>query len=143
MLSLWLPILLSAVFVFLLSAVIHMALPWHKNDFKKMPDEDKIRAARSLGASSWQVFSRVILPASLPQTMVGLRVALATALSILVAAELLGGDRGLGFVISDASTFFKTSDVFVGIILIAAIGLLSDRGLAWLGRRYVHWEGRS
>ena len=45
MLTLWLPILLSAVFVFVLSAVIHMALPWHKNDFKKMPDEDKIRAA--------------------------------------------------------------------------------------------------
>ena len=45
MLSLWLPILLSAVFVFVLSAVIHMALPWHKNDFKTMPDEDKIRAA--------------------------------------------------------------------------------------------------
>lgn len=45
MLSLWLPILLSAVFVFVLSAVIHMALPWHKNDFKKMPDEDKIRTA--------------------------------------------------------------------------------------------------
>lgn len=45
MLSLWLPILLSAVFVFVLSAVIHMALPWHKNDFAKMPDEDKVRAA--------------------------------------------------------------------------------------------------
>ena len=45
MLSLWLPILLSAVFVFVLSAVIHMALPWHKNDFKQMPDEDNIRAA--------------------------------------------------------------------------------------------------
>lgn len=45
MLSLWLPIVLSAVFVFVLSAVIHMALPWHKSDFKKMPDEDKVRAA--------------------------------------------------------------------------------------------------
>jgi hypothetical protein len=45
MLSLWLPILLSAVFVFVLSAVIYMALPWHKGDFGKMPDEDKIRAA--------------------------------------------------------------------------------------------------
>ncbi|MFD1331814.1 ABC transporter permease [Methylopila musalis] len=104
---------------------------------------DKVRAARSLGASPWRTFSQVILPAALPQTMVGLRVALATALSILVAAELLGGDRGLGFVISDASTFFKTNDVFVGIILIGAIGLLSDRALAWIGRRYVHWEGRS
>lgn len=45
MLSLWLPIVLSAVFVFVLSSFIHMALPWHKGDFKKLPDEDKIRAA--------------------------------------------------------------------------------------------------
>ncbi len=45
MLSLWLPILLSAVFVFVISAVIHMALPWHKNDFKKVPNEDAVRAA--------------------------------------------------------------------------------------------------
>lgn len=45
MLSLWLPILLSSVFVFVLSAFVHMALPWHKNDFKKVPDEDRVRAA--------------------------------------------------------------------------------------------------
>ena len=43
--SLWLPILLSAAFVFVLSAFIHMALPWHKSDFKKLPEEEKIRAA--------------------------------------------------------------------------------------------------
>lgn len=45
MIYLWLPILLSAVFVFILSGVIHMVLPWHKNDFKKLPDEDKVRDA--------------------------------------------------------------------------------------------------
>lgn len=45
LLSLWLPILLSAGFVFLLSGVIHMALPWHKGDFKKVPDEAKVRDA--------------------------------------------------------------------------------------------------
>lgn len=104
---------------------------------------NKIRAARSLGATSRQVFFRVVLPASAPQIVVGLRVALAAALSILVASELLGGDRGLGFVISDASTFFKTNDVFVGIILIGLIGLISDRGIALLSRRLVHWEGKS
>jgi ABC-type nitrate/sulfonate/bicarbonate transport system permease component len=104
--------------------------------------QDKIRAARSLGASPWQVFSRVVFPASAPQIVVGLRVALAAALSILVASELLGGDKGLGFVISDASTFFKTSDVFVGIILIGLIGLISDRGITYLSRRIVHWEGK-
>ena len=45
MLALWLPILLSAVFVFIASAFIHMALPWHNKDFKKLPKEDEIRAA--------------------------------------------------------------------------------------------------
>lgn len=45
MLSLWLPILLSAVFVFILSGVFHMALPWHKKDFQKVPEEDKVRDA--------------------------------------------------------------------------------------------------
>lgn len=45
LLSLWVPILLSAVFVFILSGVFHMALPWDKNDFKKLPDEDNALAA--------------------------------------------------------------------------------------------------
>lgn len=39
--ALWLPILISAVFVFVASSVIHMALPWHKNDYRQMPNEDK------------------------------------------------------------------------------------------------------
>jgi NitT/TauT family transport system permease protein/taurine transport system permease protein len=78
----------------------------------------------------------------LPQIVTGLRVALGTALSILVASELLGGDRGLGFIVLDASNFFRTAHVFAGIAIIGAIGLISDRSLATLGRRWVHWEGK-
>ena len=43
--ALWLPILLSSVIVFVVSSIIHMALPWHKNDYPKMPNEDKVRDA--------------------------------------------------------------------------------------------------
>ena len=43
--SLWLPILLSAVIVFIASSIIHMVLPWHKNDYARLPDEEKARAA--------------------------------------------------------------------------------------------------
>lgn len=103
---------------------------------------DKIRAAQSLGANPWQIFKYVIFPAALPQIMTGLRVGMAAALSILVAAELLGGDRGLGFVIMDASTFFRTKEVFVGIILIGILGLISDRALNYLSAKFVHWEGK-
>jgi NitT/TauT family transport system permease protein/taurine transport system permease protein len=74
--------------------------------------------------------------------MTGLRVALGAALSILVASELLGGDRGLGFVILDAANFFRTTYVFSGIIVIGLVGFASDRSIAYAGRRIVHWEGR-
>ena len=50
--------------------------------------------------------------------------------------------RGLGFVILDASSFFRTTYVFAGIILIGIIGLISDRAIAYAARRIVHWEGR-
>lgn len=104
--------------------------------------QDKVRAARSLGANSWQIFRYIVFPAALPQIVTGLRVGMAAALSILVAAELLGGDLGLGFVIMDASTFFRTKEVFVGIILIGLLGLISDRGLNYFAAKYVHWEGK-
>lgn len=104
--------------------------------------QELIRAALSLGASSYQVFRYVVLPAALPHIMTGLRVGMGSALAILVAAELLGGDRGLGFVILDASNFFRTNEVFVGIILIGLLGLVSDRGLNTISRRLVHWEGK-
>lgn len=57
---------------------------------------------------------RVVLPSALPQIMTGLRVALGTALAILVASELLGGGRGIGFIVLDASNFFRTSHVSQG-----------------------------
>jgi taurine transport system permease protein len=103
---------------------------------------DPLRAAQTLGASRLQVFRHVVFPAALPQIMTGLRVALGTALSILVASELLGGDKGLGFIVLDASNFFRTPYVFAGVGLIGAIGLVSDWLLARWSRRLVHWEGR-
>lgn len=103
---------------------------------------DLIRAAQCLGATPLQIFRRVIFPAALPQIMTGLRVGMGSALAILVASELLGGDRGLGFIVLDAANFFRTNEVFVGIILIGLLGLVADRGLNLVSRKLVHWEAR-
>lgn len=59
-----------------------------------------------------------------------------------MASELPGGDRGLGFVILEASSFFRTTYVFAGIVVIGIIGLVSDRCIAYFSRRIVHWEGK-
>ncbi len=101
---------------------------------------DLIRAAQCLGATPLQIFRRVIFPSALPQIMTGLRVGMGSALAILVASELLGGDRGIGFVVLDAANFFRTNQVFVGIILIGLLGLAADRGLNFVARKFVHWE---
>ena len=104
--------------------------------------QDILRAAATLGANRWQTFRFAILPAALPQIMTGLRLSMGTALSVLVASELLGGDRGLGFIVLDASNFFRTAYVLAGVIVIGMIGFASDRGLSLLSRRLVHWQGR-
>ena len=80
--------------------------------------KDKILAARTLGANDLAIFLYVILPAALPSIFTGMRVALSVDFGILVAAELLAGDLGIGYIIQDASTFFNVEGLFVGILMI-------------------------
>ena len=103
--------------------------------------KEKILAAHTLGANDLAVFLYVILPAALPSIFTGMRVALSVDFGILVAAELLAGDQGLGYLIHDASTFFNVEALFVGIFLIGFFGLMSDVVLRVLSNRLVHWQG--
>lgn len=68
--------------------------------------------------------------------------ALALSWAVVVAAELVGAQSGLGFMISDAALLFRIPVVFVGIALIGAIGLLLNLSLNWVEGRVVHWKGR-
>lgn len=101
--------------------------------------KDLIRAAQTLGASRVQILRLIILPAALPRIMTGLRVAIGNAWSILIAAEMLGGDKGLGFIILDASNFFRTAYVISGIIIIGILGFISDRVILLVKHRFIHW----
>lgn len=100
------------------------------------------RAALNLGATKTQLFFGVILPGSLPSIMAGLRMGVAIAWSILVAAELIAAQEGLGYMILDASQFLRIDVVYVGIAIIGAVGLLADTSLRVLGQWIVHWEGK-
>lgn len=100
------------------------------------------RAAESLGLTRWQTFVRIVLPGALPQIFTGLKVALALSWAVVVAAELVGAQKGLGFMISDAAMLFRIPVVYIGIALIGAIGLAMNLTLNWLEARIVHWKGR-
>ena len=108
----------------------------------RMCPKEKILAARTLGANDLAIFLYVILPAALPSIFTGMRVALSVDFGILVAAELLAGDLGIGYIIQDASTFFNVEALFVGILMIAFFGVISDLLLRLLSARVVHWQGR-
>ncbi len=86
-----------------------------------------LRAARNFGISGLQLFRRVILPASLPQIITGVRIALGVAWMVVVAAEMIAVNSGLGYLIIDARNAGKRYDLVVsGMVLIGAVGLCLD-----------------
>lgn len=100
------------------------------------------RAAQSIGLTKAQTFFRIILPGAMPQIFTGLKVALALSWAVVVAAELVGAQSGLGFMISDAALLFRLPVVFIGIVLIGAIGLVLNLTLNFAEAKIVHWKGR-
>jgi ABC-type nitrate/sulfonate/bicarbonate transport system permease component len=99
-----------------------------------------IRAARCLGASEARILRRIVLRAALPQIITGIRIGLGVGWMALVAAELVGANSGLGFLINDARTLLRTDVVIVGMITIGIVGLIIDRTIRVLGRRTMPWS---
>ena len=103
----------------------------------------KIHAAYTLGASKTQVLQRVILPNALPEIFTGMRVAMGVCWGTLVAAELVGADSGIGYMITVAGKFLDTPLVFIGIIIIGIIGgAFIDVGMRRLETKLVPWKGK-
>jgi ABC-type nitrate/sulfonate/bicarbonate transport system permease component len=101
-----------------------------------------IRAAESMGASGPQMFRKIMLPASLPFILTGLRLGLAQAWRILVAVEMLMAvSHGLGWMIFGAQQFLNTDVMLSGIIMIAVIGMLLEKQVFERIERYtvVRW----
>ena len=105
-------------------------------------DDVYVRAGRALGATEYELFRRVVVPLTVPQIFVGVRVALGVCWATVVAAELVAAQRGLGAMMQDAAAFFRQDDVFVGIILIGLCALVMDRVVQLLMSRMVRWQER-
>ena len=99
-----------------------------------------IRAARCLGANQIRILRRIVLPAALPQIITGIRIGMGFGWMALVAAELIGANSGLGFLINDARTLLRTDYVIVGMITIGLVGLAIDQLVRFLGRRSMPWS---
>jgi taurine transport system permease protein len=79
----------------------------------------------------------------LPEIFTGARLAIGVVYATLIAAEIIAGSTGLGWMILDAGRFLRSDYVFVGIILIGIMGLALDWALLAMERRVVHWAGKA
>ncbi|MDD0974444.1 ABC transporter permease [Pseudomonas fontis] len=96
-------------------------------------------AAAVLRLPTHLLISRLIVPAALPAFLAGVRLALATGWTSLLAVELLASSEGIGYLMVWARQLFMLDIVFVCIAVIGVLGLLMDRGLGWLDQRLLHW----
>ncbi len=102
----------------------------------------KIRASHSLGASTGQILRNVILPNALPEILTGVRIAIGVCWGTLVAAEMLAGTTGVGFIENIARTVSDYELIWVTILIMGVLGLVFDLIMRWVIEKTIPWRGK-
>jgi NitT/TauT family transport system permease protein len=102
-------------------------------------DEDSREMFRSLGASKWQTFTRLMVPSSLPVMFAGLKTASGLALVGAVVGEFISAQRGLGVLVQQFSYQLAVDDAFAIIFVLMLLGLLLYGVMEWIERATVFW----
>jgi NitT/TauT family transport system permease protein len=135
----WLGIgVLSKIGIIFLGAVIPILV--NTRDGVKTTPVNLLNAARSFGASEWQVFKTIVLPSTVPFFLTGMRLGVGRALVGVLVGELYAATAGIGFMITVAGATFQTDKVFVGILIFALSGLVSMEALSAVERRFDKWR---
>ena len=103
-------------------------------------DAGLIEMARSYGLRGFSLYRQVILPGALPSILVGLRFALGLMWVLLIVAETLSAQAGIGYLTMNAREFLQTDIVLVGILLYALLGKLADVVARALERAWLPWH---
>ena len=103
-------------------------------------DPGLIEMARSYGLSGWRLYRQVILPGALPSILVGVRFSLGFMWVILIVAETISAQAGIGYMTMNAREFLQTDVVLVGILLYALLGKLADVLAKGLERWWLRWN---
>ncbi len=102
----------------------------------------KIRASHSLGATNGQIMRNVILPNALPEILTGIRIAIGVCWGTLVAAEMLAGTTGVGFIENIARTVSDYELIWVTILIMGVLGLVFDLIMRWVIDKTIPWRGK-
>ncbi len=91
-----------------------------------------IKASKSMAASDSSLFKKVLLPAAAPSIFTGIRLGAAYAIMVLVAAEMIGANSGLGFLIINSQEVFRISDMYAAMITLAILGIAEPVAFLWI-----------
>lgn len=116
--------------------------PLYVNTFLGIRSMDRklFDVAHVLQFNKWHLLTKVIIPSALPNIFLGLRLSLGIAWLGLVVAEMMGSTSGIGFLINDARAMAMISTVFVGIIIFAVLGKISDSLILLIERKCLRWQ---
>jgi ABC-type nitrate/sulfonate/bicarbonate transport system permease component len=135
----WLGIgILSKVGIIFLGSVFPLMI--NTRDGVKTTPVNLLNAAKSFGASQWQIFGSVVLPSTLPFILTGLRLAVGRALIGVFVGELYAATAGIGFMVTVAGATFQTDKVFVGILIFIIVGLIGTNAVDRVERRFDKWR---
>ena len=138
----WLPIGLlvfekaqpAAIWVIFISSIWPMVINTAVG-VSKIP-QDYLNVARVLNLSEWKVLTKILLPASLPYVMTGVRLSIGVAWLVIVAAEMLTGGVGLGFWVWDEWNNLNVEHIIIAIFVVGIIGLLLEQALILVAKRF-------
>jgi ABC-type nitrate/sulfonate/bicarbonate transport system permease component len=128
--------LATIVFASLFSIIVNVA------DGAKAVPREYLEVARSFRSNRWRMIPEIVLPASMPYFLAGLRLAAGRALIGAVVAEFFTAIGGLGYYILFNSRTFHHNEAFVGVLLLAAFGVSFELLVAWSTKRFLPWYRR-
>ena len=135
----WLGIgIISKVGIIFLGALFPLLI--NTRDGVKTTPHNLLTAARSFGASDWQIFRSVVLPSTVPFILTGLRLAVGRALIGVMVGELYAATAGIGFMITVAGATFQTDKVFVGVLIFAISGMTLTTVIDHFEHRFDKWR---
>lgn len=103
-------------------------------------DRSLLKAARSLGLGRWQLFVKVVLPASAPSLFTGLRLAAGYAFIMLIASEMMGASSGLGWLVVQSQESYHAPRIFAGATVITFLAVVTDQLIKLVEGRVVVWS---
>jgi len=104
-------------------------------------DRSLIRMGQSFGLTWWSIVRKIVLPGAFPAILSGLRVSISIGIILLVAAEMLGAEYGVGSYILQAGALYDLERLFAGVTILSLLGLVTNWGLGLVERHFLSWRG--